>query len=348
MSIFENIFNKKQKNTVNQIKNEKKQQQPQKQKNVPPHSATTHNNQSQSRVPARTPPSSLSTKNRPSAGQNLPNKPQQAVVSGNQRQPAARETGYTPRRNPNELQNKQQQARKNSRSLPTGAPKALPPASKQQKNVPKGPLLTATEAKQLLMIIVVSLLLAFTLLSLIYGVFWTVNNLHFDWNYDITVTMDDSSGKITKYTTNKNTVLRNGEDEPYICISKLAEKLDLSSVGDGSSIKFYKANDLNSFVTFENGSNKIIINGEIVSMSAPAYIRSGMAYVPISFFDYYTSGVSIDYDSESRVMSVVFSVNEELSTPKRKVLDEFCLLVRAPESIEELTSQDWYECMAKG
>ena len=63
-------------------------------------------------------------------------------------------------------------------------------------------------------------------------------------------------------------------------------------------------------------------------------------YLPIDFFENYTSSITVNYDGSSHTMNVVYEINEELSTPKRKVLEEFRFVVTAPTGLQEMTEEE--------
>ena len=161
--------------------------------------------------------------------------------------------------------------------------------------------------------------------------------------YDVTVELDTGAQKKDKYSVDNDLAFPANEKEAYISLTKLADSLELSSVGDGNEIKFYKTNDLRSYVSMRHGERDIIINEEHVKLTSPVYIYGRSVYVPISFFAYYTNGLQVYYDRSTRIMSVLYEINEELSTPNRKVLEEFTFSVSRAEGIEELTEEEWFE-----
>ena len=208
---------------------------------------------------------------------------------------------------------------------------------------PRGPLITAEGVSAFLFVVTVSVLIYAIVCGIAYGVFYGINHFRFEWDSDITVKLDDSSNRPTKYTTSKKLVFRNGNDEAYIAMSRLAQSFGLSSVGDSGQMKFYKTGDLQNSVVFVHKSNEAIVNGVTVRLPAPVYISGATAYVPIAFFNYYTTGVTMTYDSEHLELTVFYTINEELSTPKRKVLEEFRFAVNTPSGLEEMTEEEWFE-----
>jgi hypothetical protein len=96
----------------------------------------------------------------------------------------------------------------------------------------------------------------------------------------------------------------------------------------------------------EHGSRHVIINGESICLTSAVYISGSQVYVPISFFERYTSSVIVNYDKKSHTMSVIYEINEELSTPKRKVLEEFRFVVSEPQGLTEMTEEERNEYAA--
>ncbi len=227
---------------------------------------------------------------------------------------------------------------------PVKAPNALRPSKPPKPpKEPRGRLITAEGVSAFLFVMTVSILIYAIVCGAAYGIFYGMNHFRFEWSSDITVKLDDSTKRPPQYTTSEKLVFRNGDKEAYIAMSRLTQSLGLSSVGDSTQMKFYKTSDLENSVVFTNKSNEAIVNGVTVRLPAPVYISGATAYVPIAFFNYYTSGVTLSYDSEHMEMTVLYTVNEELSTPKRKVLEEFKFAVNTPSGLEEMTEEEWFE-----
>lgn len=223
------------------------------------------------------------------------------------------------------------------------APAAKMPTKEKPPKAPRGPLITAEGVSQFLFVVMVSLIIYAVLCGIAYGIFYGIHHFHWSWNYDITVKLDDSSNKPSTYSTSKNAVFRGEDNEPYIAVSRLANSLGLSAVGDADSIRFYKTGDVNGYAVFTDQSKEVNVNGVVIRLCSPVYIVGGIAYVPISFFNCYTSGITISYDTDERMMTVLYTVDEALSTPKRKVLKEFTFCVTSPEALDELTEKEWFE-----
>ena len=208
---------------------------------------------------------------------------------------------------------------------------------------PRGPLVTAEGIRQTLYVLVMSILFYALACGLAVGIFYAVNRIHFNFGYDVMVELDKSQKKNEKYEMDSDRVFRYDSAQPYISLTKLASSLELSCVGDDQHIRFYKTSDLSCYVSLSHNSKQAIINGESVWLSSPVVIASDGVYVPIGLFNYYANGVHIDYDYQKRTMKVVYEVNDALSTPKRKVLEEFKFSVSAPTGIAELTEEEWFE-----
>ena len=208
---------------------------------------------------------------------------------------------------------------------------------------PRGPLVTAEGVSQFLFVVLVSLFFYLMICGVVYGAFYCATHVRFNWNYDVTVKLDDSSKKPPKYTTSRDIVFKDESEIPYISMAKLALSLDLSSMGDAKQIKFYKTNDLENYVVFTHRSKEVVINGVTVTLGSKVYISGGTAIVPIEFFNYYTTGVRISYEESERLMTVLYTIDEELSTPQRKVLKEFCFASNIPQPLEEMTGEEWFE-----
>ena len=126
---------------------------------------------------------------------------------------------------------------------------------------PRGPLVTAEGVSQFLFVVLVSLFFYLMICGVVYGAFYCATHVRFNWNYDVTVKLDDSSKKPPKYTTSRDLVFKDESEIPYISMAKLALSLDLSSMGDAKQIKFYKTNDLENYVVFTHRSKEVVING---------------------------------------------------------------------------------------
>jgi len=217
----------------------------------------------------------------------------------------------------------------------------VPPTPVKQPKV-KGPLITAEGCRQFAFIFLMAILIYAVISGVACGIFYGVVHTHVDWNYDITVEIDIGEPKNKTYTLTRNNVFLN-EVHPYINLTEIAMSLELSSVGSDDQIKFYKTDTAGSYALFTNNSEYVTINGEEIKLPGPVYIKGGKTFIPIHFFNYYTNGLKISYDAESRVMKIIYVINEALSTPKRKVYEEFSFAVRLPQNIDELTEEDWFE-----
>ena len=215
--------------------------------------------------------------------------------------------------------------------------------TQKKKTKSEGPVLTKEEVKNLLLALLASVLLCAVILGLLYGIVYAVSHIRFDFGYDIKVVLDDGSEKPSSYETDSDAVFRDPGGQPYISLTRLADSLGLSSVGDGNKIRFYMTTDRSQYVSMTHGSPYAEMNGEKIALSSPVYITDGATYVPISFFEYYTEGVMVYYDPSNETMTVEYKINEELSTPKRKVLEDFVLLVKTPVYLEEMTEEEWFE-----
>lgn len=239
-------------------------------------------------------------------------------------------------------------AKKTTHAPISKAPQTAPtnPSKNKAVHAPKksrAPIITAEGLRAFCFILLVSLLLYVIICTVTFGAFYAYNNVHFNWNHDVTVKLDKGVPKTENYITSEDVVFRDPSGEPYVNLTKIADSLSLSSIGGGNQIKFYKTNDLQSYIVFTNGSKDVIINGEQIRLSSPAYVSNKAVYVPISLFQYYTNGITVSYDKSERVMTITYEIDNELSTPKRKVLKEFAFIVHAPQSIPEMTEKEWFE-----
>lgn len=207
-------------------------------------------------------------------------------------------------------------------------------------NIPNKSVVTAEAVRYLTFVLIASLLLAGILLCLMNGILYAVNHFDFEFGYDVTVKLEDGTENAPMYECDKDTVFREKGKEAYISLSKLAQSLNLSTVGNNERVKFYKTNDLNNYIVVEDGSRHVVINGEGVCLTSPVYITGSNVYVPITFFERYTSSVTIQYNGKSHMMTVFYAINEELSTPKRKVLEEFRFVVSSPTGLVEMTEEE--------
>ena len=222
---------------------------------------------------------------------------------------------------------------------PAGVKKQPAPTPKK----PRGPIITAEGVRAFFFVLLVSFVLYALVCVVSFGVFYAIHNVRFDWNHEITVKLDKGVPRTEKYVTNEKVVFRDPSGEAYVNLTKIADSLSLSSIGGGNQIKFYKTNDLDSYIVFTSGSKETVINGEQIRLSSPVYISQNSVYVPIGLFCYYTSGISVSYDAGERIMTITYEIDEELSTPKRKVLKDFEFIVHAPQSIPEMTEKEWFE-----
>lgn len=231
------------------------------------------------------------------------------------------------------------------RAVPLNHAQNAPKAPKPPKapKSPRGPIITAEGVRQTLYVLLMSILIYSLVCGATVGIFYAVNNVHFNFGYDVTVELDKSQKKNEKYEMDSASVFRSDSNQPYISLSRLAPSLGLSCVGNEQRIRFYKTDDLSCYVSLEHNSRQAIINGESIRLSDPIVIAGNTAYVPIGLFNYYASGVHIEYDYSKRQMKVVYEINQALSTPKRKVLQEFLFSVCAPAGIAELTEEEWFE-----
>lgn len=222
--------------------------------------------------------------------------------------------------------------------------KAKAPVKKEKKA--RGPLITKKDVKYGSIVLIAAILLAFLMLCMINGIMYAIHHVEIDFGYDVTVRLENGASKPPKFECDKDNVFREGGKEPYISITKLADHLSLSTIGNGSKVKFYKMDELTNYVAFEDGSCHVVMNGEKINLSSPVHIRGTQVYVPISFFERYTTSVAVSYFADSHTMSVDFEINEELSTPKRKVLEEFRFVVTTPSGLTEMTEEERNEYAA--
>ncbi|MBE6672377.1 MAG: hypothetical protein E7599_02515 [Ruminococcaceae bacterium] len=222
--------------------------------------------------------------------------------------------------------------------------------TERKKKAPSGPVITVEGLKQLGFVLIAAILLSFLLLSMLNGILYAINHLSFEFGYDVTVKLENGNDKPQKYICDNDSVFRDRSGEAYISLTRLSNSLSLSTVGNGERVKFYKTNALNNYVSLEHGSRHVIINGESICLSSPIYISGSQVYVPISFFERYTSSIIVNYNSKNHVMTVEYEINEALSTPKRKVLEEFRFVVCAPVGVVEMTEEERneYAGLSKG
>ena len=255
-------------------------------------------------------------------------------------------TSRAPVHNPEDTKDIKQRA---GSQTPPAKTEGAKPKDKKPK-LPRGPLITAEGVKHGAFVLVASILLATLLLCLMNFTLYALNHFDFEFGYDVTVKLEDGADKTVKFVYDKESVFRMKGKEAYISLSKLADSLSLSTVGNGEKVKFYKTNDLNNYVSLEDDSRHVIINGESICLSSPVHISGSQVFVPISFFERYTSSIIVKYDDGSHTMTVEYAINEELSTPKRKVLEEFRFVVTSPVGLEEMTEEERneYAGLSKG
>jgi hypothetical protein len=145
-----------------------------------------------------------------------------------------------------------------------------------------------------------------------------------DKEYDITLSITSvGGGKAAKKTVSSARVFQGGQ--PCVCISDIAGMIGFTTAGAADGVMIFYSGE--QYIRFENGTRTVTINGNAYIMPAPAKEIDGKLWIPSTFFDRYTAGLDIGYDTTTKVFSIAFARDEENSDSLHTKWQTFRLVV---------------------
>ncbi len=144
--------------------------------------------------------------------------------------------------------------------------------------------------------------------------------------YALQVVEEDSNEKKVSYSVAQ----ANNSYGLYLRYSDIAPLCGFGIAGDEEQVTMYLptegmvGNDKREYVTLNRNSSLIYVNGNSVRLSAPVLFEGDDYLLPVSLFEGYVHGLTVDYDEEEKLCTV--TVPEKLS---------FTLKMHKPEEAEQ-------------
>lgn len=111
----------------------------------------------------------------------------------------------------------------------------------------------------------------------------------------------------------------------YINFTALQTYCGFYESGDREEYRFILPSDRSEF-SVTDGSARADVNGNIIYMEAPAVVKGGSLYLPLSFVDCYIGGITVEND--------VNEVKSEETGETEEVVDEYTYIIRCNENNE--------------
>lgn len=111
----------------------------------------------------------------------------------------------------------------------------------------------------------------------------------------------------------------------YISFTELQKYCGFYESGDRREYRFILPSDRSEF-TVTDGSTKVDLNGNIIYMEAPAVVKGGSLYLPLSFIDHYIQGITVE--------NAVVEVKSEETGETEEEVDELVYIIRCSEKGE--------------
>jgi len=147
------------------------------------------------------------------------------------------------------------------------------------------------------------------------------------------VTVVYNFDKTSKTNHSGEYVFKNGNDQIYINLTEIAPQISLTAIGDTENMRFYKSDG--SYMSLKKGSNYIEINGVEIILPAKIIIEDNEVFVPVEVLQYYTSGLSVEYNIYRERLTVSFVKSGDPSSSLSSY-EEFTFLPSQPKPIEPI------------
>ena len=118
------------------------------------------------------------------------------------------------------------------------------------------------------------------------------------------------------------------DGEMYLNMTDIATACGLTTTGDLVQIRYLTRLGEQDVIRLEAGSSSAYINGEYVPLTGPVVVRNELVYLPASFIQLYTEGLTVEYNEKRGKITVTRNGTPELSGSMR--YDPLSILMKAP------------------
>lgn len=140
--------------------------------------------------------------------------------------------------------------------------------------------------------------------------------------------------KTTKNNYDGEYVFKNGADQVYVNLTDVSSHISLMAIGDGKTMRFYK--DDGTYMSVENDSRYIVINGIEIILPSPVIFDGKEVFVPAEILQYYTSGISLEYNVHRQRLTLSYVKTKTQSGTVSSEYEEFRFLPLLPEPIDPI------------
>lgn len=146
------------------------------------------------------------------------------------------------------------------------------------------------------------------------------------------------NGKKESKDVNGGQVFRDN-GEIYVNMTDIYASLGMSVIGDLNEMKYTLSSG--EYMILINHSERVEMNGATALLPGKIYIEGQNVYVPVALLQYYTSGVSIIYNTEQERLTVSRIVDDEKSNSIQTVYMDFDFLLNENPPLVPITEPEF-------